>query len=189
LKFKYIPLRIAGLNQIIKLTADVNLTNIRPHIYRRQTPAGSLKVQIFNQKGFLVSESNTVNISQIGVGGVINSDFAHGNVQFDIETPLKKDRTYRIGLLAFNGYTFTDTAHIGFVKANPDFTKVPKAFITGNELDIELWGRDQVTREIDFFDGFESSSVPASGEQATILDNQAAPTDLNNCCRKYFSLQ
>ena len=173
MKFLYNPVRSTALKQRITLSRDANLVFIRPHILRSGTPSGNVKVQLFDQSGQLIRESAEVVISTIGT-----LSNAHGYVRFSTPFVLRKDLSYEIGIIGASGYTYSDTAHIGFIRANNDFRKVTNDVPGSLEFDIELWERNTMTREVEFFDGFSSSQAPSVGEQVTILDNQAAPVDL-----------
>ena len=143
--------------QEIKLLADVNLRYIRPHIYKKNSPAGSLRLDIKDQDNHLIASSDVITIASISA-----FDFAHGYLRFDVLTPLKKDLIYFIELVGV-GYTFTENAHIGFCK-DFDLRKVSANFSpnTGldSALDLELWGVNVGTRVVEFFDGFESFLWP-----------------------------
>ena len=147
--------------QEIKLTADVNLIHIRPHIFKKNNPPGSLRIDIKDQANHFIASSNAIIISTISA-----FNFAHGYLRFDITTPLKKDLIYFIELVGI-GYAFTENAHIGFCK-DFDLRKVTPNFTpnTGldSALDIELWGLNVGTRVVEFFDGFESNSAPTVGD-------------------------
>lgn len=157
----YDEIRAIGVFQEIKMLDDVNLKHIRPKIYKKGTPAGSLKLNIKDQDGHLISSSNTVLISAIS-----DFNFAHGYLRFDITTPLKKDLIYQIELVGV-GYAFSEEDHVGFCR-DFDLKKVTANFSPScginSALDIELWGLNVGTRIVEFFDGFESNASPVEGE-------------------------
>jgi len=157
----YSELLTGGIvQQEIKMTADVNLKHIRPHIFKKNNPAGSLRIDIKDQGDHLIASSNVITIASIST-----FNFAHGYLKFDIATPLKKDLIYFIELVGI-GYTFTESDHIGFCKdfdlrkVTPNYT--PNAGLN-SALDLELWGVNVGTRVVEFFDGFESNSSPTQG--------------------------
>ncbi len=170
------PIRTSRAQNFIP-TRNANLAFVRPHIVRIGNPAGSLKVQLQTELGFLLQETNLVAINTIGLNGVATLDFAHGYTRFTAPFPVAKDIEYRIALVG-SGYTYSDAAHVGFVIANPDFSKVTQNYSGSNPLDFELWELNPMTREIDFFDGFETSSAPTQGTQVPILNGQGAPLDI-----------
>lgn len=166
MNFKYDPL-LSLFKQPITCTRDGIIVHVRPHVLKFGTPVGNIKFQLFDSKGFLLNES-----AEIAAASVSATLYAHGNVKLDTDYPLKSGISYELGLAAGTGYVYSPTNHIGLVRANPDFRKVPKTYTFGrNEFVFELWERDPMSREIDFFDGFTSSQAPTSGEQITIANN------------------
>lgn len=155
--------------QEITMLEDCNLVNIRPHILKFGNPAGSLKVQVKDSNGFLIEESNSVEISSISA-----LTFAHGYVKFDIITPLKKDQVYRINVVAFNGYAFTMSDFAGLCK-DFDLRKVEATYLPNigfnSAYDIELWRKKMTDRQVEFFDGFTSSTQPLAGQVITTAVN------------------
>lgn len=131
---------ITDLYQSITMTKNVNLTNVRMHLLKHGAPAGSLKVQILDTNGFLIEESNVVTIASITAA---TGAYFHGQVRFDISTPLMSGQTYRINLVGV-GYTFSETDYIA-VNNDLNFAKVTKDYIPTESfdyaLDMELWER------------------------------------------------
>lgn len=175
MKFKFDPIRTSKTQSILT-TRNANLINVRPHILRFGNPVGNMKVQILNSSGFIIKESALVNMNKIGIGGTATQDYAHGYITFATPFALQDATVYSIAVQT-TGYTYSDTNHIGWIRANQDFRKVTKNFTRGLEFDLELWERKIMTREIDFFDGFESSTAPTQGDKVTIL-NATGPADI-----------
>lgn len=128
-----------GLTQ--ELTADRNMIveAVRPHLYRHNFADGTLKLQILDQTDTVIGESDPVNISDIG-----SQAFFHGPVRFDINAGLKKNQTYKFKLVGEGGYSFSESAYIGWCngfdlgKYAPTYT--PEAMIN-YPLDLEVWER------------------------------------------------
>lgn len=149
-------------SQKIKILRDANILFVRPHVFKKGNPAGSLRINIKDSNGFLIERSSVVTIASIST-----FNFAHGYLRFDLTTPLKKDFIYILELEGFSGYSFSETNHIGFCK-DFDLRKVTADFSpnTGlnSALDLELWERVMGTRVVEFFDGFESNAAPTVGD-------------------------
>lgn len=126
------------LDQNVVVRGTYNLEAIRLHIYKHNTPTGSLKVQIRTENG-LVAESGLVQISDIS-----NSNFFHGMVRFDINIQVKKDTEYTIRLVGEDGYSFSESAYIGLC-LDFDFNTYYKSptpeYLLNNSYDYEAWVR------------------------------------------------
>jgi hypothetical protein len=68
-------------------------------------------------------------------------------VRFDISTPLKAGTTYRINIVAFGGYSFSESAYLAVCndfdlrKYEPDYS--PSTGFS-SALDIEIWHSKRV---------------------------------------------
>lgn len=128
-----------GVSQVLRATRNVIVEAIRPHIYRHNFAAGSLKVQILDSENTLVAESEAVNISSIG-----SEDFFHGYVRFYINAYLAKDQDYKFKLVGAGGYSFSEAAYIGWCNGF-DLGKYTKTYSNMNSLqeplDLEVWER------------------------------------------------
>lgn len=115
-----------------------NVEAIRLHLYKHNTPSGSLKVQLRTENG-LVAESSPVQISDVA-----SSDYFHGMIRFNINLQLKKDTEYTIRLVSEDGYSFSESSYVGLCldfdfntyKKNPqpDYPLI-------NSYDYEVWVR------------------------------------------------
>lgn len=113
---------------------------IRPHIYKHGSPAGALKVQVQDANGYLIAESNTVNIVDLSA-----SAYFHGHITFDINVGLRAGETYRIALVPTIGYSFSESAYIGVCNSY-DLSGYTQDYVSssGNfsaPLDIQIWRR------------------------------------------------
>jgi len=133
------------LKQEIKVKdQNVDVIAIRPHIYRHNFATGSLAIQVQDTIGDIIATSNTIAISSIAT-----LDFFHGYIRFDIEASLKADTIYNISLRSSGGYTFAESAYIGWCN-DFDLEKYDKNYIPLNEfaaaLDMEIWERTVIQR-------------------------------------------
>jgi hypothetical protein len=122
----------------------IQLVAIRPHLLRWLHPTGSLAVQIQDASGQVIATSPAVAISAIG-----SDNYWHGYQRFDLSTHLKALATYRIALIPSGGYSFSESAYIGWCN-DFDLRKVaatysPNVGING-ALDMEIWESRQPIR-------------------------------------------
>ncbi len=114
---------------------------IRPHIYRHNFPTGNLKVQILTEADDLVAESSEVPISSIGT-----EDFFHGNVRFLLNAYLDKNTNYKIKLVGTGGYSFNESAYIGWCVGfdlGRYLETYEPASLLNKPLDLEIWSRSE----------------------------------------------
>lgn len=127
-----------NLTQNLTRTEPAIVEAIRPHIYRHNFPAGTVKVQIHDNLSVLIAESNTVNISAMGTMA-----YFHGYVKFDINAHLKKNVAYTVSLVSA-GYVFNEASYIGWVNGH-DLAKYPITGVPASSynypLDLEIWER------------------------------------------------
>lgn len=128
----------SNLEQAIIPDTIQQVEAVRIHLYKHNTPAGSLQVLI-KDGDTTIATSQIVNISDIS-----EADFFHGQVTFEINVQLLKSKEYKI-LLQASGYTFTESAYVGWCR-DFDFKTYPKGFEDrGSNLksgfDYEIWTR------------------------------------------------
>lgn len=132
--------------QEFRPTSNINALAIRPHIYRHNSPAGSLQLKILDENSALIATSNSVTISSIGT-----DDFFHGYIKFDINVSLRADTRYRLQVEGVSGYVFNESAYVGVCKDH-DLQKVTRNYdsIMGtvpgstsfnSAIDFEIWER------------------------------------------------
>lgn len=127
------------LSQLITVGAEsIKVVAIRPHLYRHNTAGGSLRVQIEDASGNVIALSETIAISAMPAAQA----YWHGYLRFYIKAHLRAGATYRISLVPLSGYSFNESAYIGWCN-DYDLRKVP-ALYTPNAggaaaLDFELW--------------------------------------------------
>lgn len=130
--------------EITPIGKNQMISAIRPHLYKHLAPTGNLKIQVQDTNGRVIQESNTVAISDIS-----SANYFHGYVRFDINIGLMVNRTYRIALVPSGGYTFSESAYIGWCggfdlgKYEEDYT-VNSTFDYG--LDMEIWTLQEQTK-------------------------------------------
>lgn len=125
--------------QTITPTSNLIVEAFRPHIYRHNSPTGSLRIKVNDNNGKLIKQSSAVTISSIGTLA-----FFHGLVKFDINVGLQKDQSYRIELVGEGGYTFSESAYIGWVN-DFDLRRVSASYSPNVDfnaaLGMEIWTR------------------------------------------------
>lgn len=126
---------------------NVVLYSIRPHLYRHNFPAGSLKIQLLDENKKLIGESNSVLIADLDLDTAPN-DFFHGYVRFLLNVPLKGGQIYFVRLKP-SGYTFNELAYIGWCNdydlQRYDRNYTPSAS-TQAAMDLEFWGDVRLSR-------------------------------------------
>lgn len=132
----------APLQKIATGDEDSFLHAIRPHLYRHNAPAGSVKIQLLNASQVLLKDSELISILNIDVdSGTLGLPFFHGYVRFVMNYPLAKNTDYFLKLVGV-GYTFSEAAYVGWVN-DYDLRKV-ECSVSPNDgwrapLDVELW--------------------------------------------------
>lgn len=131
-----------SLYQQVTATKNFDLTAIRPHIYKHNSPSGNLKILLQDENGKLVASSNAVPIASIATLA-----FAHKYIRFDISHPIKGGLIYRIALEHLGGYAFSESAYIGWCR-DFDLRKYEATYTpnTGysSALDFEAWERREL---------------------------------------------
>lgn len=129
-----------GLSQVIRRDKNTIVEAIRPHLYRHNFASGSLKLQILDGPT-LVAESAVVPISSITTAA-----FFHGLVRFDIDAYLAKDTDYTVKLVGADGYTFDESAYVGWCVGFDLGHYAPTyeaASLLDYPLDLEIWSRSE----------------------------------------------
>lgn len=117
---------------------------IRPHLYLHASPSGSLQVQIQDTNGKIVAQSNTRTITSMKTLA-----YAHKFFLFSIKASLKPNETYRIALVASGGYSFSESAYVGWCNGFDSRTHLASygvPFGTRAPLDFELWTKRLIRR-------------------------------------------
>lgn len=130
--------------EINLLDKDLLVHAIRPHIYRHNSPTGSLHLEIWDENEKTIAQSSSVAIASIGTAA-----YFHGYVEFPFVEPLKAGSTYWVALKATGGYSFSESAYIGWCN-DYDLRKVDADY-TPNEgvsaaLDMEFWVKKRTFR-------------------------------------------
>jgi hypothetical protein len=130
-----------SVSQLLRPNKNTIVEAIRPHLYKHNSPTGSVFVEIQNEQGEFIAQSNTVSIASIA-----DEPFYHGHIRFDIKAYLKKGMVYRIHIKAADGYAFTEAAYVGVCNAY-DLSAYPPEY-TPNQgasapLDIQMWCRNE----------------------------------------------
>lgn len=132
-------LKSAGLIQEFTAKESTIVYAFRPHLYRHLMPSGSLQIQILDESDNVLAESDEVVITDIG-----SMNYFHGYVRFLISVGLKKDETYKFKLIGADGYSYSDSAFVGWCNGY-DLGKYLEAYTPASEaysaLDAEIWKR------------------------------------------------
>lgn len=130
---------ITELSQRVKADTNCLVEHVRPHLYVKNIPTGSLTVQICSDDGTLIATSNTVSFSSI-----TSSIEYHGYIRFDVSAFLMKDTFYTIKIIAGGGYSFAEAAYCGVCNTT-GFEKYPTDIPIVSPrvapLDLEVWTR------------------------------------------------
>jgi len=97
---------------------NLNVANVTVHIYRHNSPAGTVRLQLLDTNSRLIDESTPVTISTIG-----SDNFFHGLFTFVFDIGLKANRNYILAMASAGGYVFAEGAYVGWVT---DFGNVTK---------------------------------------------------------------
>lgn len=134
---------VTALHQEYTTTDDVkNVAVIRPHLYRKGLPAGSVKLQIQDLSGEVIAESDTRLISSLGSG-----TYWHGVAKFTIAANLSPLTTYRIALIGV-GYTYGGSAYVGWVNGFGLGRYASTHSGYDAPLDLEIWTRKQLPKGV-----------------------------------------
>ncbi len=130
--------------EILVGSRDIQLVAIRPHLMKFKTATGSLNLSIYDVNGNKISSSESIAISAISA-----ANYWHGYQRFYISTQLKSATKYRIQLESTGGYSFSESAYIGWC-GDYDLRKVPALYSpnggTAGALDMEFWEYADVWR-------------------------------------------
>lgn len=104
---------------------NLEIYAIRPHLYKHLAPAGSLYLQLQDENGGKIKDSETIAISAIS-----SASYFHGMVRFLVVASLRKETTYFLELKG-SGYTYGAGAHVAWVMFQ-------------NKFEFELYERQNV---------------------------------------------
>jgi hypothetical protein len=132
---------ITSVYQAITPNKNKIIAVIRPHLYIKNRPIGTVKVQLMTADRTIINESLPITISTITA-----SNEYHGYVTFYIDAFLKKDVTYLVNVVCEGGYTFSNSAYCG-VCNDYDLrkykTQSPIKHQRNAPLDLEVWTLSQ----------------------------------------------
>lgn len=132
---------VDALSQTLTNESAITVNALRPHLYISGPPAGSLYMEILNSSSTVIATSETVAISSI-----TSSLFFHGYVRFYIDAILAADTEYSFALRSSGGYTFQESAFVGWC-SDYDLRKYTLGSgLSANPMDLEIWSLNLVTR-------------------------------------------
>lgn len=125
--------------------SPTQLGAIRPHLYKHNNPAGTLKIQLRDSSNVLLKESDAVTIQEITD---VTNAFTHGYIRFLLKCGLLPNTDYYIRLVA-SGYSFSESAYIGWCK-DFDLRKYEASYSPSvgirSAFDYEAWGYQDVRK-------------------------------------------
>ncbi len=132
-------LEASPLNQVIVPSRYTIVEAVRPHLVLYNNPTGTLTLSILDDTALVIATSAVVNIADIATLA-----YFHGYVKFDINAYLAKDREYTLRLSGSGGYSFSESAYVGWVNGH-DLAKYPTITVPAGHfhypLDYEVWER------------------------------------------------
>jgi hypothetical protein len=127
---------------------NLNVSAIRPHLYRHNFPSGSIKIQVLDASKTLMKESDLISISDLDIAEETGLNFFHGYIRFLVNVPLKAETNYWIRLVG-SGYTFSESAYVGWCN-DYDLRKVSALYTPSSgwdaAMDLEIWTRTRTLR-------------------------------------------
>jgi len=138
------------LKQSMTATKDLLIKNIRPHLYRHNTAAGSVIVDIRDTaSGDTIATSNTLAISSLIITGGSGLAFVHAYFNFAINANIKDGANFDI-VLKSSGYTFAEGSYVGWCK-DFDLRKYTAGYSPNkgfrSAFDLEIWTLEETGRE------------------------------------------
>lgn len=125
---------IDKIDQKVSCIRNANVQHIRAHLYLKNSPTGTIKIQILDVNKQLIAESNLVNIADIS-----DAPYYHGLVRFDVKAQLRLDTPYYFRLKT-DSYAFSEASYVGWC-ADYDFKtykrNTNKALFA--PMDYEVW--------------------------------------------------
>lgn len=124
-----------------QITADENMfvVAIRPHLYIHGSPSGTVKVQVQDENGYVITESSAQTITDLKT-----ATYAHKYIEFELNTNFVEGSVYRLAVVCEGGYSFSESAYVG-VCLDWDNPKINASYNpnvgASAALDFEIWVR------------------------------------------------
>lgn len=127
-------IRAVPLVQEFTRTDAAIVTFFRLHLYKHLSPAGTFVVSLTDMDdNILATCSQSLAQMQTLGNAQLQANYFHGQVTFQLDKAVVlKPGTYKLQLSA-TGYTYVDTAFIGWVKADTD----PSVPVEGSPLPVD----------------------------------------------------
>lgn len=125
------------VSQVFKPTKNVMVGALRPHLFIKNNPSGTLKVQITTEDDTLVAESEAIQISDI-----TDATYYHGYVRFYINAYLRENTKYKFKVVAGGSYSFSEPSHCAVVRDyyTQRYERInPVTHPSFAALDFEVW--------------------------------------------------
>jgi hypothetical protein len=105
----------ATIEQDFSFDVEVSCIGIRPKLYKHLEPAGTFTISLIEKGSAKVLRTKSQTAAEMKAAGELD-DYSAGFILFDWDfVNLKKDEIYTIKLEA-SGYTFAESAYIGWIK-------------------------------------------------------------------------
>lgn len=129
------------LTQEFESKKRARVFGIRPNLYFHNIPSGDVLLEIKN--GSEVLGSKQISVTDLRSSASVTDNFAHGYFLFEFDKPIAmRAKTYNIEVSGVNGYTFSDSAYLGWIKEH-DPLKVNTGPNLGdpfkNAFSYQLW--------------------------------------------------
>lgn len=171
---------LTELSQQFTATKNHDIVAVRPKLYLHNAPTGLVKIQRKDLNGGVIDESNSVDLSTIS-----SLSYFHGYVRFDLISPVRAGDVFTLDLVPVSGYSFSQSAFVAWL-ADFDLRKYTATYDNPvgfrSPLDLEFWEKRGIgmVRELEFADGFESSSEPGFGDTSVALADGATNQDVTD---------
>lgn len=176
------PLK-SSLEQTFNAKKRTQIHSISAWIYKHLSPAGAFKIEIW-QAGAKLTESDPVTSSDIETNtNSTNLNYYHGYYRFLFSGAAFVNEGDFILKLVQTGYTYSDSAYLGWVKPHEsitvdlDYTPVDAK---ENPFGVQIWKWEGfMTRIVDIDDGFTAGSVPTiEAEYPIVTGSVSAPQEV-----------
>lgn len=137
-----------------RLTAEETIIvgAIRPHLYIQDSPAGSLRIDIYDSADTtLIASSESFTIADIKTAAGITDDHFHGYIRFYLDWGMVAGTTYTIRLVGHSGYAYDANNAIWWAK-DFDLRKYAAVYSPSagfnSAFDVEIWDYNDNMRNL-----------------------------------------
>ena len=137
-------LKASALSQTIAVTSDILVKTVRLHLYKHNSPSGTFTMQITdNSDNVITSKGLTVSEMQSSGSAALSQNLYRGYISFELSQPVAlRAGTFKIKLTS-SGYTFAESAYIGWLKdwddTKPSITDASTPKPADSPFDFEIY--------------------------------------------------